>query len=89
MECPGCGACSSSVIADVRYDEPCRFCGLSPGARTEIWSIRSKKANQEVTERCEALIKRNAELEDLQRGYAARFDAVYAALQPRPEVPGG
>lgn len=61
MECPGCGAYSSSVIGDVLNGDPCRFCGLSSGARSEIWAVRAKRADKEVTERCEELIKLNAQ----------------------------
>lgn len=87
MECPGCGAYSSSVIGDANNGDPCRFCGLSDAARSEIWKVRAKKADADVTTQCEALIKRNVELEELQRGYQRRFEAAYEALAELPPEP--
>lgn len=50
MECPGCGAVSSSVLIRITND-PCPFCDLSAGAVLEIGRVRRKQADEELKER--------------------------------------
>ena len=60
MECPGCGAYTSSVLAKVNDGEPCPYCGLSAGAILEIGSVRRRKADEDLKEQLEkALIERD------------------------------
>jgi hypothetical protein len=60
MECPGCGAYSSSVLIKVSDDEPCPFCGLSAHAILEISAVRRKKADETLKQQLEkALIERD------------------------------
>lgn len=58
MECPGCGAYLSSVLADYRNGVRLRCCGLSWEAADQIRVIRSKKADEAVTAAAEAAVKR-------------------------------
>ncbi len=51
MECPGCGAYSSSVLGGVNRGEGCPFCGLSVAAIVEIDGIRRSKADEALQER--------------------------------------
>lgn len=51
MECPGCGAVSSSVLVKVMNGDPCPFCGLSADAVLEIGGVRRKRADEELKER--------------------------------------
>ena len=53
MECPGCGAVSSSVLIRVTNGEPCPFCGLSAGAVLEISDVRRKQADDYLKEQLE------------------------------------
>jgi len=60
MECPGCGAVSSSVLIKIRDGEPCPFCHLSAGAIREIHDIRRKNADKGLKDRLEkALVERD------------------------------
>lgn len=51
MECPGCGAVSSSVLIRITNGDPCPFCDLSAGAVLEIGRVRRKQADEELKER--------------------------------------
>lgn len=98
LECPGCGAVSSSVLAKAEGGEPCPFCGLSAAAIYEIHGIRRKKADADLKERLEkALVERDravAEAAGLRRivsevRRAARCEYPYKPHDmPAPE-PGG
>lgn len=60
LECPGCGALSSSVLARAEQGEPCPFCGLSAAAIYEIHRVRRRKADEDLKDRLEkALIERD------------------------------
>jgi|HubBroStandDraft_2_1064218.scaffolds.fasta_scaffold317797_2 hypothetical protein len=60
MECPGCGAYSSSVLIPVRDGQPCPFCGLSAAAISEIQGVRRARADEALRKRLEAaLIERD------------------------------
>jgi hypothetical protein len=77
MECPGCGAVSSSVLLKVADGEPCPYCGLSAAAVLEIAGVRRKQADEELKERLErALI-------DLDRAQAeaAKLRAVVSSAR--------
>jgi hypothetical protein len=96
MECPGCGAYSSSVLIKVNDGEPCPFCGLSAEAIVEIGSVRREKADEGLKARLEkALVERGravTEAADLRRRlYAVRRavgcgnpNAPHEGMDPEP-----
>lgn len=56
MECGGCNAYTSSVLAAVRDGRPCPYCGLSAGAILEIAGVRRRKADEGLKERLETVV---------------------------------
>jgi hypothetical protein len=77
MECPGCGAYSSSVLIKARNDEPCPFCGLSASAIYEILAVRRKTADKDLKEQLEIAL---TEL-DRAQAEAARLRSVIADVR--------
>lgn len=69
MECPGCGAVSSSVLIRVTNGEPCPFCALSAAAVLEIAGVRREQADEGLKERLATAL---AELDQV-RAEAARL----------------
>jgi hypothetical protein len=58
MECPGCGAVSSSVLIRVTNGDPCPFCGLSAHAVLEINGVHRRQADEQLKEQlAEALVE--------------------------------
>jgi hypothetical protein len=60
MTCPGCDAHTSTVLSRFRDERPCPYCGLSYEAIAEVLTVRKRGANDELTARCEALVKESA-----------------------------
>ena len=90
MECPGCGAVSSSVLVRVTDGEPCPFCGLSAGAVLEIGEVLRRQADEELKERLAGAL---AEL-DRARAEAARLRGQVAGARlalgcEHPHAPHG
>jgi len=63
-ECPGCGACTSGVLADDQNGEPCRYCGLSAQARAEVRAVRRTQADEQLRRRVEELVVERDRLAD-------------------------
>jgi hypothetical protein len=80
MECPGCGAVSSSVLIRVTNGDPCPFCGLSAHAVLEIGGVRRRQADEQLKEQlAEALVELDrvkSEAEKLRRQVAAARQAL-------------
>lgn len=57
MECPGCGAWTSSTLDAYLDGDPCPTCGLSAAASREIISTRNKLGETELVERLTELSK--------------------------------
>jgi len=72
MECPGCGAYSSSVLIPVQRGEPCPFCGLSASAITEVHAVRQARGDAALRERVAALLIERDKL-GRQLGVASRI----------------
>lgn len=81
MGCPACSAYSSSVWLAYWDDKPCPHCGLTADVAEQILSIRARKANEELTEKCAALM---VELDAAKRSNKAlieRLDQVADAME--------
>jgi hypothetical protein len=77
MECPGCGAYTSGVLAKVSQGEPCPYCSLSAGAVMEIHGVRELRGDAELKRRLElALADRDRAIRE-----AARVRSVLSAAR--------
>ena len=88
MECPGCGAYSSSVLIKVSDGEPCPFCGLSAGTILEIGSVRRKKADEALRQQLEkALVERDRAVTEAAKLRSALYGVRHAVGCEKPYAP--
>jgi hypothetical protein len=81
MTCPGCGSHSSSVLADYRAEKPCRNCGLSWDAATEILDVQERTANEELKAKLAEALKRADKAEDKARRLRNHLNGLLSKAQ--------
>ena len=88
MECPGCGAYSSSVLIKVSDGEPCPFCGLSADAILEISSVRRVKADEALRQQLEkVLVERDRAVTEAAKLRNALYNVRSAVGCEKPYAP--
>lgn len=58
MECPGCEAETSSVLAAVERGEPCPYCGLSADVIEKVIETRRRHGETQLVEQLTEALKR-------------------------------
>lgn len=81
MECPGCGACTSGVLAAFSEGAPCPYCGLSHGTASEVRRVRRAQADEQLKERLAGVLQELDRTRQAQRSAERKLAAIQRTLE--------